>query len=123
MKYNHGCFGFSKESLKVEIFFIFFWFFILKDFIFLFSSSRPSHLRNSTESTEFYRVLTDSINVLYIVSVSMQLGLSRLRIDRVVLNSTDFLNSGTKILPRGPIWTIGGASLMKNNEDKPLSNN
>ena len=53
IKLDHRYFGFSEESLKIEIFFSFFGSFVLKDSIFFLS---PSHLRNLAELTEFYRV-------------------------------------------------------------------
>ena len=58
MKFDHECFGFSEESLKVEIFFSFFGSFVLRDLILLLPSSLSSHLGNSAEFTEFYRVIS-----------------------------------------------------------------
>ena len=72
MKLDHGCFGFSEESLKIEKNFSFFGSFILRDSILLLPPCLPSHLENSTEFTEFYRVSTDSMPVSYLVSISTQ---------------------------------------------------
>ena len=57
MKLDHVCFGFSGESLKVEIFFNFFGSFVLRDSILLLPSSLTSHLGNSAKFTKFYRVI------------------------------------------------------------------
>ena len=91
MKLDHECFGFSKESLKIEIFFSFFGSFLLRDSILLLPPTLSSHLGNSAEFIEFYRVSTDSMLVSYLVSVSTWLGPSRLRIGQVVPDSADFL--------------------------------
>ena len=89
MKLDHGCFGFSKESLKVENIFSFFGSFVLRDLILLLPTS---HLGNSVEFTELYRVSTDSMSVSYLMLVSMRFGPSRLRIGRIVPDSIDYLN-------------------------------
>ena len=75
MKLDHGCFGFLEESLKVENFFSFFGSFVLRDSILLLP---PSHLGNSVEFTELYRVSTDSMPISYLVSVSTSFEPSRL---------------------------------------------
>ena len=80
------------ESSK---FFSFFGFFVLRDSILLLPPSLPSHLGNSAEFIDFYRVIrvsTDSMPVLYLVLVSTRLGQIRLRIGLFVPNFADFLN-------------------------------
>ena len=57
MKLDHECFGFLEESLKDEFFFSFFGSFVLRDSIFFLPPILPSHLGNSAEFTEFYRVI------------------------------------------------------------------
>ena len=52
------------------------------------SGTRPS----SSSFTDSYRVPPDSLSASYPVSILTRLGPSRLRIDLVVSDSTDFLN-------------------------------
>ena len=93
----------------MNIFSVFFGSVCTEDSIFCFLSSLPSHLENSAELIEFCRFIPsstrfnvrlvsgvniDSMSVSYLVSISTWLGSSRLRLCRVVSDSTDFLNLG-----------------------------
>ena len=82
-------------STTMEIFefepFQLFWFLHTEGFDFITSTES---IESSRELGRVHQVSTDSMSVSYLVSVSMRLNLSRLRIGRVVPNSTDFLNPG-----------------------------
>ena len=93
MKLYHGSFGFSEEFMKFLIFFSFFCSFVLGDSICGVQSSPPSHLENSIEFTEFYRVipnfnrfhacLVSGVGIDAVWAESVTNRLSRTRLDHV----------------------------------------